>query len=220
MPLSVLPQLVPLKACVHFVLLACLLQAPGSVVGTCRLSLKETGEDYRDAKAEDAFCGSGSYSYISPSGTNYTYPQHNCRYQVQQYSRHTTTCPPPPAAQHAHPHLAGCRVLQDEYDAQFPSLESDAIFMTTRVTQTDQRLPDDCLVGGTTEACQYHNVSSEVYFVANAAYFTVRTHTAIACTSLFHRHQPNALTPHHTTPPAACGPHHECAQVQHVSHLA
>lgn len=110
MPLSVLPQLVPLKACVHFVLLACLLQAPGSVVGTCRLSLKETGEDYRDAKAEDAFCGSGSYSYISPSGTNYTYPQHNCRYQVQQHSRHTTTCPPPPAAQHAHPQLAGCRV--------------------------------------------------------------------------------------------------------------
>lgn len=69
--------------------------------------------------------------------------------------------------------------------------------MTTRVTQTEQRLPDDCLVGGTTEACQYHNVSSEVYFVANAAYFTVRTHTAIACTSLYHRHQPNALTPHH-----------------------
>ena len=78
---------------------------------------------------------------------------------------------------------APCRFL-DQYEAVVPFLEPSALFMATRVTETDFALPADC-ADFPLPSCNYTAIPGETsFFVGNVELFTLLLDHAISSSSL------------------------------------
>lgn len=67
--------------------------------------------------------------------------------------------------------------FRDQYFSWYPQIEHNAMFATTRVTESEQTLPTDCASGGGSrmqkECVDWDTTSTEVFFVAQLEDFTI-----------------------------------------------
>lgn len=141
------------------------------LVGSTRLQLRTPDPRYYIFPNQTVYCGNSTITY-----DGFTFQQYPCKCELTSAMS---------AQQRG---LAGCNLCNpsdpsarifaadwDQYDSVDPFLEQGAMFIATRVTETTQMLPANC-VDQSTPTCTYvtiGNPNGTTFFVGNTEYSTL-----------------------------------------------